>query len=626
MCGIVGLHSPSIDSFQPYIQKSLCILANRGPDNSSFSKYLNSNLCLGHTRLAIQDLSTTSNQPFSDKTKRFSIVFNGEIYNYLELRDKLKQLGYQFYTTSDTEVLLISWIHWGRDCLQHLEGMFSFAIFDKDINTLHIVRDRFGIKPLCYFSDSEIFAFASTPPALQALCNFKFSFKANPSISQAYLLNGLYDHNCYSFYSGINYLQPGHYLSYNLSHKLLNITCWWEPNSNPHHPIPSFKEAATNVRELFLASVSQQLRADVPVSVALSGGLDSSAIVCSVKHLKPDLPIHTFSYCSSDSHQSEKPWIDIVNKFVSAIPTTVEFNPHNLCTDLEDVISGQGEPFGNTSIYAQYSVFKSVHDHDFKVILSGQGADEMLAGYHGYPQYMMQTLLDRKRYLLLSKFILGWSSWPNRSIRSAAFKLLELLSPSSTRFLRYIFTPSFSSCIINSDFLVEETDPLLNSEFHQSDYFKTRRLVGYLRFALTKLGLPQQLRDGDRDSMRWGVESRVPFLNSSLCNYILGLPDEYLLSFKGETKTIFKEALKDILPPEIYNRKDKIGFSTPHDLLVVYLINNLPNLKLHIQTCPVLNTSSCFKILKKASSGHSTFIPISWRIICYSTWYHLNCN
>ena len=157
MCGIVGLHSSSIDSLHPYILKSLHVLGNRGPDNSSFSQYKNTGLCLGHTRLAIQDLSTTSNQPFSDNTNRYSIVFNGEIYNYLELRDTLKQLGYQFFTSSDTEVLLVSWIHWGRDCLHQLEGMFSFAIFDKHINSLHVVRDRFGIKPLCYFFDSNIF-------------------------------------------------------------------------------------------------------------------------------------------------------------------------------------------------------------------------------------------------------------------------------------------------------------------------------------------------------------------------------------------------------------------------------------------------------------------------------------
>ncbi|PJD96592.1 MAG: asparagine synthase (glutamine-hydrolyzing) [Legionella sp.] len=625
MCGILGGWYLNFDKKDvSRIEEAMNLLKNRGPNDQSYEHFsnLNGNIILGHTRLSIIDLSKGGNQPMHSSNGRYSIIFNGEIYNYKELRQKLMTLGYSFSTESDTEVLLNAWTHWKEACLQQLIGMFAFVVYDKKLNLLTCVRDSFGIKPFFYSLNQNQFVFAST---IQALIKMRDTRpKANIQRSYDYLVYADYDSQEQSFIDGVKHLLPGQLVTYNLNtNSLSKPKKWWEFSINPQYAMLNFKDASEAVRELFLQNVALHLRSDVPLGAALSGGIDSSAIVCAMRHIEPDLPIHTFSFTANQKDISEEKWVDIINGYINAIPHKVYATEQDLAQDLDDMIDAQGEPFGSTSIYAQYKVFKLAKENNIIVTLDGQGADELLAGYQGYPTQRILSLIEHKKLLHCLKFINHWQKWPNRSYIKGILHLSRALMPDQISSLTYFLKNNGAiPAWINKE-LIHSANTITNPPLYEKEpEFKGKRVIEMLHYALTQKGLPELLRHGDRNSMRFSIESRVPFLTLPLANLLLSLPEHYLISEQGETKSVFREAMRGIVPDSILNRRDKIGFATPEKDWLFKIAPVVREWLLESQGIELLKSDKLLKEFDNIIAGKKPFSWQLWRWINFTRWHN----
>jgi asparagine synthase (glutamine-hydrolysing) len=552
--------------------------------------------------------------------RRYTIVFNGEIYNYRELRALLSTAGYTFTTESDTEVLIAAWAHWGVSGLLRLTGMFAFAIYDREDESLTLVRDAFGIKPLFYSLDEAFLSFASEVPALLKL----LPSQPELDLQQAYdyLVYGRYDNQERTFYKGIAHLLPGHWLRVDL--KTMHASGperWWWPSIEERTDL-SFENAAAQLREMFLNSVRLHLRSDVPLGAALSGGVDSSAVVCAMRYLEADMPIHTFTYVARGSVVDEERWADIVNQHVGAIAHKVVVEPQKLGEDLDNLIQAQGEPFGGTSIYAQYRVFQLAREAGITVTLDGQGADELLAGYSGYPSEAVYSLLERRRYQEIVQFLNRWAQWPGHSYRTAFRMLMQLLVPNSMRGLAYrVMGRAPMPSWLNVQYLSEH-DVCLTPPTRRKSSRDThgRRLAGALRQSLTGHGLASLLRHGDRNSMRWSIESRVPFLTIEMAEFLLRLPESYLLGPDGTTKRIFRASMRGIVPDQILDRRDKIGFQTPEQKWLCHQRKNIDHWLSALEDLPLINASESRKHVAQILNGEIALTPQAWGLINFCRW------
>lgn len=626
MCGITGgwwREAPT--QLNQQLQSALHAMRLRGPNDQGYELHPIDNgvVVLGHTRLSIIDLSSGGHQPMYSSDKRYGLVFNGEIYNYRELRQELSSLGFVFHTDSDTEVLLKAWQCWGRDCLTKLVGMFAFVVFDKLAGTLTCVRDPFGIKPFFYTLENGNFLFASEISAIKALKSEKITLDWQRAYD--YLVHGDYDSGPRSFVAEVNHLLPGSLIVLDCANgSVTESNVWWQPSVAENKTI-SFTDATEELREKFLNSVRMHLRSDVPLGAALSGGLDSSAIVCAMHKVEPDLPIHTFSYIAQSSDLSEEVWVDYINQYVGAIPHKITVSPNDLSRNLDDMILAQGEPFGNTSIYAQYCVFKEAKKQGITVTLDGQGADELLAGYHGYPAKRLRSMLDSYQYINSFRFLKNWSSWPGRSFGYGVKQLLaEYVSGDLYDFLQLMNGRKKTPSWLNIDVLIESgVVPVFPRQKPQSEC-PERRLVSELAFSLTRRGLPSLLRHSDRNSMRFSVESRVPFLTNDIANFLLSLPEHYLISQSGETKSIFRAAMRGIVPDRVLDRRDKIGFATPEKDLLMSMADQIRSWLVVDIKLPFLNQTEILKEFELIVNGERDFSWQVWRWVNFIRWYQLS--
>ena len=626
MCGILG--GWWLNDYKNYdfkIHNALKQIDHRGPDDKGYEKFHLEEglLALGHTRLAIIDLSSSGHQPMTSQDGKITIVFNGEIYNYKELKKELLQFGYTFITDTDTEVLLIAWRHWGHHSLVKLIGMFSFAIFNKADNSLTCVRDAFGIKPLFYTFEDGNFYFASEIASLKALKNR--NLELNIQASYDYLVHGVYDSKETTFFKGIKHLLPAHILKIDLlKNKVIEHKKWWSPTIRENRSI-NFKDAVEEVREQFLSNLKLHMRSDVSIGAALSGGVDSSAIVCAMHHIEPDIPINTFSFIAKGNKVNEEKWVDLVNKNVNAIENKISINSNDLIKDLDKLIISQGEPFGSTSIYAQYRVLECAKESGVKVMLEGQGADELLAGYDGYPGSRLRSLVEKGNLLGAYEFLQNWSEWPGRSKTVAIKKLISDLMPHSTQgILRSLNGMPPIPKWLNTQVLIDEEiycqHPKQKYEITESG----RRVIAELANSLNSRGLPHLLRHGDRNSMAFSIENRVPFLTIPTADLMLSLPESYLISSKGETKSIFRAAMKGIVPDEILYRKDKIGFETPELQWMVEHEKLFTNWLKEDLNLPFINQIEVMKSFKDIVNGRKAFSWQAWRWINFYRWYALS--
>ena len=602
---------------------ALYALGRRGPDDcgTEVIEISSGTATLGHTRLSVIDLSAAGHQPMNTADGRYVVVFNGEIYNYRELRVELQAQGHVFRSVTDTEVLLQAWQRWGEDCLPRLTGMFAFALLDRQTGTLTCVRDPFGIKPFYYVIDGAQLAFASELPAVNALrsCGIQLDLQR----AYDYLVHGDYDTSERTFLQGVSHLMPGHLLRVRLGESPPTPVRWWQPRITPVQSI-GFADAAQVFREKFLSSVRMHLRSDVAVGAALSGGLDSSAIVCAIRHVEPDLPIHSFSYVARGSAISEEAWVDRINAHVGAIGHKVEVDSRELAQDIDEMIASQGEPFGSTSIYAQYRVFKLARQHGVTVTLDGQGADELLAGYSGYPSKRARSLLDEGHITGAWQFLQGWSQWPDRQLREGLkATVAEVVDDPVYDLLRKLNGSNMQPDWLDTEGLrehgVQMRYPRQRSPWDQ----RGRRLMSELAHSITHRGLPSLLRHGDRNSMRFSVESRVPFLTTELADFLLTLPEDYLISPQGETKRILRAAMRGIVPDEVLDRRDKIGFSTPEQAWLRQIAPQVRDWLGADVGLDFLRRDRMLSEFDEVLTGRRPFSWQVWRWINFTRWYAL---
>ena len=522
-------------------------------------------LFFGYRRLSILDLSPAGHQPMTNADGSLWIVFNGEIYNYIELRSELQSMGYVFHSQSDTEVIINAYHAWGVDCLNRFNGMWGFAIYDKRSNRLFCARDRFGIKPFYYYHNGDSFRFASEIKAL--LAHTDIPRIPNDAIIYDYLAYGILDHTDETFYQGIKQLPAAHYMI--LEGGNLSIKRYWDIDPNNKFDIGSdekaMQEYSRRFFELFEDAVRIHLRSDVPVGSCLSGGLDSTSIVAmtnrlllTVGNIDPAVigeRQKTFSSCFDDARFDERQYIETVVAATSAESNYIFPSPANLMEELPKLMRHQDEPFGSTSMYAQWCVMKLAGQHGMRVLLDGQGSDEMLAGYTPFFDTYWASLAASGS---LGRMMNEWNA--HRELRgvSTSFLLQHTLFALAPRPIQRRVRFNRGARVLNRDFSKQYQHRFYDSSDRHSRSLMNERLYMFT----TQTSLPALLRYEDRSSMAHSIESRVPFLDYRLVEYVFSLPDHQKIN-KGYTKAVLRNALGDLIPKNINKRTDKMGFVTP---------------------------------------------------------------
>ncbi|NQU56211.1 MAG: asparagine synthase (glutamine-hydrolyzing) [Rhodospirillales bacterium] len=546
MCGIwasIGINAP---------KATISAISHRGPDGEGWRELSSPRgpVFLGHRRLAVIDTSSAGSQPMTDANEQLWITFNGEIFNYIELREELRQQGVSFRTQSDTEVLLAAYSVWGTDCLNRLNGMFAFVIWDKKTETLFAARDRFGIKPLYYWVSQQGIAFFSEIKQLMSLPNFKPA--VNHHRVYDYLAYAEVDHTSETMFADVHQIQGGTFAHVNTANGTdINIRRWYEYPSARNHGL-SANEAASTLHNLLEDSVRLRMRSDIPIGTCLSGGLDSSSIACLVKKQTEENNLVTVSACFSDPECDESAFIDDVVAHTGAKSVRVFPGDELFDETFSDVIYHLDEPFTSTSILAQWQVFKAAREAGLQVMLDGQGADEQLCGYHVSFSVFHSDLLRRMELARL------WQEHAGQRRRHGTSAIWQmgvmantLLPKGLQSFIRKKRQPPRPAWL-QQDFSDTYAHPLTRAEDVNDLIFR--------HFFITSL--PMLLRYEDRNSMAHGVESRLPFLDYRIVEFLIGLGDNFKI-VDGETKWILREAMKGVLPPTIHRRQDKKGFSTP---------------------------------------------------------------
>lgn len=622
MCGLVGgwerLARPSTEAA---VSRALALIHHRGPDDSGvFKRELGSSqLHMASSRLAILDLSPAGHMPMRSHDGRFVISFNGEITNYVEIKAALEGLGHTFASSGDTEVLLAAWQEWGHSALDRLEGMFAFAVYDTVNNQLTLARDPFGIKPLFFHHFSGRLYYGSEVQAVLEMLGGRASI--NHQVAFEYLHWGHYDSSSATFFSEIEQLRPGHFIRFDLSSGSVaaHARYWW-PSVDTSSPL-TFEQAADQLREMFLSSVRRNLRTDVPLGIALSGGLDSSAIVCAVRHLEPEFELNTFSFFVPGFEKSEQQWAELVNETVNAHPHHVIPEPFDLSRDVDEMIVAQGEPFGSTSIYAQYRVFSAAKAAGVTVTLDGQGADEAFAGYDGYPLQRALSLLDEGDLSGALNFIRAWGAWPGRNRTALHSSVVAAKAPVWFKnAVRKATARNALGELYSRSGLAELSMSMTPPGLMIDPPTRKSRLKQKMREQLMITGLPALLRHGDRNSMHFSIESRVPFLDRKMIEYVFTLPESFILSREGETKHVLRHALRGIVPTEIIKRKDKVGFETPErQWLQPYLVSHRRVLFESAGAFPFLNADGVSEFLNPDFPQPR----LQWRLINLLRWSEL---
>ncbi len=573
MCGIAGIyrrHKLS-ESDPSRVTAMSGMLTHRGPDDFGFLLLhsdsgefragqgdlapLPADVCLGHRRLSIIDLSPLGRQPMSNETNDIFLVFNGEIFNYLELRDELRAKGHSFRSHTDTEVVIHAYREWGEDCVTRFNGMWAMAIWDQRRREMFCSRDRFGIKPFYYFLDERVFVFASEIkgilPALETRpC-------ADHGVLSDYLMDGTLCRTENTFFKGIRRLSPAHNLIVTASGT--RTKQYW--NYTTRSQTYNYTKPVETFRELLMDAVRLRLRSDVPVGVALSGGIDSSSILALAGSLMGANRPKTFTAVFPGESYNEYEYARIASEAAGSELFCVDYQPGQFMEDLNRVIWSMDYPALEGQVLSRRELMRLAGSH-VKVVLEGQGADEMLAGY--VARYFAPYLFDeiagagRRQKGLSFRELADSCREVHRACGRRAYEgLLRHLAPQSVS-LRPFRNLSASSRVCSREF------SRLNSghpEALEKGPFADR-LTNLLYFDLTKGVLPMLLKFGDALSMAFSVESRLPFLDHRLVEFVFSLPAHHKLR-GSQPKGILREAMAGLVPEQILRRTDKVGFETP---------------------------------------------------------------
>jgi asparagine synthase (glutamine-hydrolysing) len=544
MCGIAGAVDlvPGLEPAEALVATMTDTLRHRGPDDAGL--LVDGPVVLGHRRLSIIDLSPAGHQPMPARGDALWITFNGELYNYVELRDELRGLGHEFHTASDTEVLLEAYAAWGTGMLERLNGMFAFAIRDRTRGTVLLVRDRFGVKPLYHTTAAGRLRFASEIKAL--LVDPEVERRPNDARVLDFLASGLSDHTEQTMFEGVAQLPPGTYLELRPHEPVPAPTTWYRPRPSRTLTRP----AGRHLRSLLESAVTLRLRSDVPVGVALSGGMDSSSVLAVASGLRAGErlePPRSFSARSSDPARDEFRYSESMLRTTGSRNDDVLPTADGLMAELDSLVWHMDEPFHSPSVYGQRTVHELARSNGVIVLLDGQGGDEALSGYHHfhYPA-LLWSLVRRGRLLRFAREVrarkrrLGVSTV--RSLKDVAKLLLASRRPAAGRPAWLAPTPKL------------DPPPTAGTS-----------LPSHQDYGLAVWPLPAYNHHADRNSMTFSLETRNPFLDVRVVEAARAMRSEDLLH-DGFTKWALREGVRDIVPTEIVDRADKQGFTTDEPL------------------------------------------------------------
>jgi asparagine synthase (glutamine-hydrolysing) len=564
MCGIAGiLHFNNQPVSVTDIKKMTDTLIHRGPDGEGQWINAKGNIGLGHRRLSIIDLSTAGHQPMHYANNRYTITFNGEIYNYIELKDILIQKGYQFKSNTDTEVILAAYHLWGKNCLHQFDGMFAFAIWDEELQELFCARDRFGEKPFYYYKDSEKFIFTSE---IKAFWQVNINKQVETKFIYDYLLFGtIQNANDLkpTFYKTINNLEPSCFIKINSTGDIF-YEKYWSIDYKDINTTINLNNAKEQFLDLFTNSITKRLRSDVAVGSSLSGGIDSSSIVTIIDQIKNDnQPQKTFSARFKNFSKDEGYFINtVLNNTKNVDAYDVYPDEHSVLNNLGKIIYHQDEPFGSFSIAAQYEVMQLAKKNNTTVLLDGQGADEYLAGYSMYYNSYYNQLYKKNKSLYKTE-TLAYQKLFDKPFNPPNFSTkIKTQSESTYQKIAHLRRKKIAST--NSYFLGIHPDIVSQYKTDKNPIYKPANLKEHLYSSITQKGLGELLRYADRNSMAHSVEVRLPFLNHQLVEFVFSLPEKYLIN-NAWTKYILRASMENSLPQEIAWRKDKIGYEPPQE-------------------------------------------------------------
>jgi len=634
MCGIwISLgHIPD--------RSHLDIIAHRGPDGDGWQVFETPRgpLAFGHRRLAIIDTGDGGIQPMSYSDGRLWITYNGEIYNYLELREELRALGHRFVTQSDTEVILAAYAQWGRDALHRLRGMFALGLYDRQAAKLLLARDRFGIKPLYFVRTASGLAAGSEIKQLLSLPDV--SSRINPRRAYDFLAGGTLDHSDETMFRDVKQLQGGEWLEVDLSNGSITRDRWYTLPP-PGSVKLSRAEAAARFLELLQDSVRLHLRADVEVGSCLSGGLDSSTLVMlmaeRLEALGSGERLNTVTARFEGTAVDETRYADIVSNAARAQSHAARPRADDIMQEASQIVWHQDEPYGSTSIHAQWHVFAQTHANQLKVMLDGQGADEILGGYHSvydvrYAELMRQWRLGaaiilvarRKQFFnhpLLPQLVTGAahlssSSSAMRVALSTVLKLARRRTPNST-------VPALEPWLRQPAFgLAGPPYGTFEKALSDAGLAPPTDLASFC-VGLTQVGsVPALLHWEDRNSMAHGVEARVPFLDHPLVEFAIGLGGEHKL-VDGWTKWVMRSAMKGRLPEAVRLRKDKLGFATPEAAWMRGALRDpiVESINTTKQLFPEhFNLPATDNMVAEMLDGRRPIDFTLWRIACFGIW------
>lgn len=560
MCGIAGVFSLNRQNVKHNtLQNMANSLAHRGPDGEGFYINPTGHVGFAHRRLSIIDLSNAGQQPMH-YVNRYTIIHNGEIYNYEELKDSLQKQGYTFSSLTDTEVIVAAYDKYKENCVQYFDGMFAFAIWDEQEKSLFAARDRFGEKPFYYYVNDQQVYFASE---MKALWNVGIPKEINHSLMCLFLGLGYTSiplEPQYTFYKDVFSLPAAHYikLQLNVSQNTFTVT------QNQYWDID--KETTTNISEedaieqfaiLCSDAIKKRLRSDVAIGTSLSGGLDSSSIAAFLHQIGVNT-YQTFSAIFPGFLKNEADYINIVTENYHLSATYCSPDVEGFITDFNTIINIQEQPFASSSIYAQYKVFELAKKNNTKVVLDGQGADETLAGYDKYTHWYLQELYLYNKKLFKEEFTALRNNGKTFSWSIANNLAAWFPAAASTRLERNAVNQLRSKNNLTQDYIQTHFSRL----FIHKPFAK--KLNDILYHNTMQFGLEELLRYADKNAMANSVEVRLPFLQHDLVQFVFSLPSHYKIH-NGFSKYILRKAVDPILPSAITWRKDKIGYETPQN-------------------------------------------------------------
>lgn len=615
MCGILGVYSSKRELRLPHFNKALRLLKHRGPDFQD-AKQIDENVILGHTRLSILDLSTCSNQPFS-VDDRYTLTYNGEVYNYVEIREELQTLGISFNTTGDTEVVLWAYKIWGEECVNRFNGMWAFAIYDKELKKLFCSRDRFGVKPFNYHNGDGEFIFSSE---IKPIIAYRPEIKApNYNLIANYCYKSIGAQAKETWFESIFRLPPSHNLTYQSGE--LKIFKYWSYPKKVDKSL-TFEQAIKQFQELFLNAVKLRMRSDVKVGSTLSSGLDSSSIVGVINALYPE-KIETFtayndtsSYTKKDKavfkqdvDLNEASTVNLLTKKFNVTSNLVEVSFSDYLGKLSEAIYYLESGHSSPAIISIHQVYK-IARKKIKVLLEGQGADELLAGYivDSFPSYIKEIL-------------------KSGGVKKAFTEFVEFKNMYSTYYLFMLYLRSFDSSFFNSIKNSVKRIDVFNKNAFKFEYVKDNwededgfdQSFNKFLYKQHTSGLVNLLHYGDALSMAESIECRLPFMDYRLVEFAFSLPYNFKLD-KMKGKYIQRRALSSYIPDYITNSTLKIGFATPLDTLIKDS-KEIENILINQRCGDLFDENKVKKLLKKHQEGRGNYSTLLFRILSTKIWY-----